>query len=107
MTYGLFSSSRNQSAPSLPRPGAKLLVRTASACRPAVPPENPQALAEAIKTLSSDHIKYKALAEASLTAAPGHSREQQAKDMIHVLELAGRGDGNFVGAEINENSNSS
>ena len=51
-----------------------------------VPPENPQALAEAIKTLSSDQVKYIALAAASLTAAPGHSREQQAKDMMAVLE---------------------
>lgn len=53
-----------------------------------VAPENPPALAQAIRALqgsSEDREKY---AAASLAAAPRYSREKQATDMIEVFEAA-------------------
>jgi len=53
-----------------------------------VPPENPEALAQAIKTLCSDIAQYETFAAASLASAPHHSREKQAQGMIDVFERA-------------------
>lgn len=64
-----------------------------------VEPENPQALAEAMLSFYRDQGAYQAYATASLAAAPGHSREQQAKDMLRVLELAAQGNGAQAGAQ--------
>ena len=64
-----------------------------------VPPENPQALAQAMKLFQDDTTQYRALAAASLAAAPRHSREQQAKEMMAVLERATAGHGSEAGAQ--------
>ncbi|MBM3565044.1 MAG: glycosyltransferase family 4 protein [Alphaproteobacteria bacterium] len=50
------------------------------------PPENPEQLARAAERLANDSTLRANLAAASLAAAPLHSREQQAKDMIRALE---------------------
>ncbi len=56
-----------------------------------VPPENPDALADAVKSLHNQPDRLKELAAASLAAAPSHSRTKQAEEMITVFEksLAG------------------
>ena len=75
-----------------------------------VPPENSHALAQAIKSLWNDTAHYQALAAASLAAAPRHSREQQAREMINVLELAANGRGAEAGMMVKTlpaNTNSS
>ena len=51
-----------------------------------VPPENPEALATAIKKLSSDNSLYHRLTTNSLAAAPHYSRSVQAAKMISVFE---------------------
>jgi len=58
-----------------------------------VPAEDPTALAEAAKRLMNDHDLRDDIARQSLAAAPGHSREEQARQMLCVLECvcAGRG----------------
>ncbi len=58
-----------------------------------VAPENPSALADAVRALMTDDDMRRSLAAGSLAAAPKHSREHQARHMIEVLELvvAGRG----------------
>ncbi len=50
-----------------------------------VPPEDPAALADAVRDLMDDAGKLRVLAEKSLAAAPAHSREAQARHMIEVL----------------------
>ena len=52
------------------------------------PPENPEALAAAIKKLAEEPELRKTLAAASLAAAPNHSRTKQAEEMIAVFEKA-------------------
>ena len=56
-----------------------------------VPAEDPAALAEAVRRLASDPALHQQCAAASLAAAPNHSREIQARDMMAVLEQARRG----------------
>lgn len=58
-----------------------------------VPPEDPQALADATLRLRDDHELRARLARASRAAAPRHTRERQARDMLRVLEMVvdGRG----------------
>jgi len=63
-----------------------------------VPAGDPEALAAAARRLMEDPGTRRALAEASLAAAPGHSREAQAEHMLRVLEAAARGDGAQAGA---------
>jgi len=62
-----------------------------------VPAEDPVALAEAVARLADDPEGLKALAENSLAAAPSHSREDQARHMAAVLELAAGGQGQQAG----------
>ncbi len=62
-----------------------------------VPPEDPDALAEAVKRLHDDSSYCQTLAAHSLAAAPDHSREHQARHMISVLEGVLAGDGGSVG----------
>ena len=64
-------------------------TREAGLC---IPPENPDALAEAATRLASTPELLKFLASNSLKAAPFYSRETQARTMIDVLELATRPD---------------
>ncbi len=53
-----------------------------------VPPEDPAALAEAIRSLHRDPAARKRLAAASRAAAPAHSREARARDTLRMLEQA-------------------
>jgi glycosyltransferase involved in cell wall biosynthesis len=53
-----------------------------------VPAEDPGALAGAVTRLADDPAGLKTLAEKSLAAAAGHSREYQARHMAAVLERA-------------------
>jgi len=65
-----------------------------------IPAENPEALADAAKALHANQGERDRLAKASLAAAPSHSRETQARDMLRVLELAATGDGHRAGAAV-------
>ncbi len=56
-----------------------------------VPPEDPAALAEAIRSLHGDPGTRRRLAAASRAAAPAHSREARARDTLRVLERAAAG----------------
>lgn len=62
-----------------------------------VPAEDPGALAEAARRLKADAGLRRRLAEASLAAAPGHSREHQARHMMAVLRAVVDGRGGEVG----------
>jgi colanic acid biosynthesis glycosyl transferase WcaI len=50
-----------------------------------VPPECPDVLASAVRTLCHDKVVLKLLAMHSLRAAPQFSREKQARDMLNIL----------------------
>ena len=58
-----------------------------------VPAEDPAALAEAVRSLRTNPAARSRLAAASRAAAPAHSREIQARDMLGVLETATEGGG--------------
>lgn len=62
-----------------------------------VAPEDPDALADTIITLKEDDGLRNRLAIASLDAAPSHSREVQAEQMLRVLKLAAADTGEQVG----------
>ena len=62
-----------------------------------VPAEDPDALAQAIRRLMYDSEARRTLAAQSLAAAPKHTRENQARKMLAVLELAAAGRGAEVG----------
>lgn len=68
-------------------------------CGLAVPAEDADALAVAALTLMRDESLRTGLARRSLAAAPRHSREEQARAMLRVLELAAAGEGARAGAE--------
>jgi glycosyltransferase involved in cell wall biosynthesis len=51
-----------------------------------VPPEDPSALANAVLLLKENRSLLQQLAARSLAAAPQHTREKQARDMLAVLE---------------------
>ena len=53
-----------------------------------VPPENPQALADAITALAGDPAKLATLRAGALAAAPTFTRGEQAMKMLHVLHAA-------------------
>ena len=53
-----------------------------------VPPEDPAALASAIRSLHADPETRQRLAAASRAAAPAHSRKARARDTLRVLERA-------------------
>lgn len=56
-----------------------------------VPPEDPAALADAVSSLRGDWTTRQRLAAASRAAAPAHSRESQALNMLQVLRRATSG----------------
>lgn len=58
-----------------------------------VPACDPQALASAVSLLSDDPAQRAKFAAQSLVAAPRHTREQQAREMLSVLAAAARGEG--------------
>lgn len=72
---------------SLPEGEATGIIRAADAgvC---VPPENPEALAEALQRLAEAPAELARLRENARRAAPGFSRETQARMMVQVLEQA-------------------
>ena len=51
-----------------------------------IPAEDPGALISGVKQLVDDKLALKTFAKASLKAAPKHSREKQAHEMLNVLE---------------------
>jgi colanic acid biosynthesis glycosyl transferase WcaI len=53
-----------------------------------IAPENPTALADSVYQLASDKSALRTFAAAALKAAPGHSRETQAREMLDVLQGA-------------------
>ena len=53
-----------------------------------VAPEAPEELAGAVRSLAEDREGREALSAAALAAAPAHSRETQAQEMLAVLEVA-------------------
>ncbi|MDP6785598.1 MAG: glycosyltransferase family 4 protein [Rhodospirillales bacterium] len=63
-----------------------------------VPAEDPDALARATMKLFEDDTLRRAYGERSLAAAPLHTRERQARQMIGVLDLAAQGRGGEVAA---------
>ena len=65
-----------------------------------VPPEDPAALAEAIRSLHADPAMRERLAAASRAAAPAHSRESRARDTLRVMELAASGEGHRAGVAL-------
>lgn len=81
---------------SLPEGEATAIVRAADAgvC---VPPENPAALAEALKRLAGDPAELARLRANARRAAPGYSRETQARKMLQVLEKAAARQGRGAG----------
>ena len=65
-----------------------------------VPPEDPVALADAIRSLHTQAGARARLSSESLAAAPAHSRETQARDMLRVLEIAAAGQGHLAGTKF-------
>lgn len=78
-------------------PGEATAILKADGAGLCVPPEDPEALAGAALALMHDAGLRASLGRASLSAAPGHSRERQAARMIRVLEAAATGDGGRAG----------
>ena len=66
--------------------------------------ENPKALLKAVMDLYTDESKRSNFVRSSLLAAPGHSRETQASNMLRVLELASIGDGDKAETMMSEPS---
>ncbi|MBT4933447.1 MAG: glycosyltransferase family 4 protein [Rhodospirillaceae bacterium] len=56
-----------------------------------VEPEDPDALAAAVRQLANDGTLCQTLAAAALAAAPSHSRKTQAREMLDVLQTAASG----------------
>ena len=63
-----------------------------------VPAEDPAALAAAVLQLKTDEGARRGYADRSLAAAPRHTREVQARQMMSVLEKVIRGEGGAVDA---------
>jgi colanic acid biosynthesis glycosyl transferase WcaI len=61
--------------------------------------EDPVALADAASFLAKDKKARETYAAAALKAAPTHSRETQAREMLDVLQMAADGQGSRVGME--------
>ena len=61
-----------------------------------VPPENPSALADTIRTLRNDPLKRACLSAAGLAAAPQYSREYHARDLLRVLEMTAAGQSHLI-----------
>jgi colanic acid biosynthesis glycosyl transferase WcaI len=74
---------------SLPEGEATALVRE-QGCGVVVPPENPAALAAAIRMLSLSRARLNELRERALAAAPKFSRQHQAERLLRVLEQVAR-----------------
>ncbi len=64
-----------------------------------IPAEDPVALAGAVTNLAEDKKSRETFAAAALAAAPSHSRQIQAREMLDVLQAATEGSGAKVGVE--------
>ncbi len=62
------------------------------------PAEEPEALAQAVMKMKDNQHHRTQCAANSLKAAPNHSREHQAKEMIRVLEMVAEGRRGEIGA---------
>jgi len=69
---------------SLPSGEATGIVEAAG-CGVCVPPEDPQAMADAVVALAADPHRMSAMCSAAFAAAPSYSRETQAQRMAEVL----------------------
>lgn len=74
-------------------PGEATAIAEEDGAGLAVTPEDPVALAAAVRQLRDDEPLRRSLAAAALAAAPRHSRSFQATAMIAVLQAAAAGDG--------------
>jgi glycosyltransferase involved in cell wall biosynthesis len=74
----LFAAPQGEATDLVNRHGAGLTV----------PAGQPDALADAVRRLADDMALRGRLAQASLIAAPKHSRETQAREMLAVFEKA-------------------
>jgi colanic acid biosynthesis glycosyl transferase WcaI len=70
---------------SLPKGEASGIIQQSGA-GVVVPPERPEVLAETVVRLYENRDELEGLAKASLAAASGHSREQQAQKMLDILK---------------------
>ena len=70
---------------SLPKGEASGIIQQSGA-GVVVPPEQPEVLAETVVRLYENRDELEGLAKASLAAASGHSREQQAQKMLNILK---------------------
>jgi len=75
---------------SLPKGEASGIIQNSGA-GVTVPPEQPEKLAETVVRLFENRDELDGLARASLSAAPGHSRERQARIMLKILEEVASG----------------
>jgi len=75
-------------------------IVSSDGCGRHVAAEDPDALADAVTALADDPEGRKIYAAASLAAAPLHSREMQAEQMLAVLDAAARGQGDTVGRAV-------
>ena len=72
-------------------------ILTADGAGVHVAAEDPAALAREVRALADDTDRRRALARRALDAAPGHSRERQAEDMLRALGMAADGNGARAG----------
>jgi colanic acid biosynthesis glycosyl transferase WcaI len=62
-----------------------------------VAPEDPRALADAVRKLAGDEVLLKQYSDHALASAPRHTRIRQAQEMLQTLEIAAAGWGNRAG----------
>ena len=65
-----------------------------------VRPEDPDAFARAVEQMADDSALVASMVEASLKAAPLHTRQRQAEEMLQTLEVAAAGWGEQSGAAL-------
>ena len=66
--------------------------------------ENPAALADAVRDLADNEERCHAFGHRARAAVARHTRERQAKEMLHVLHLAAAGRGANAGEGSAPNS---
>jgi len=69
-----------------------------------VPAEDPAALADAVRDLADNEDRCRVLGQRARTAAARHTRERQAEEMLHALQLAADGRGAYAGEGSAPNS---
>ena len=66
--------------------------------------EDPAALADAVRDLADNEDRCRALGQRARAAAAQHTRERQAEEMLHTLQLAADGRGAHAGENSALNS---